>query len=146
MPTLNDLSSEIERFVSQYRCGNLNFERSLVYDLNKNPTRDQNDSPGWPETWPHNDRRGVYAILSAIEVLYVGKASLSPIGARLSSYFRYGPNRECQTYSNHVWSSVPTHVVAWAVPDDRFFEASALEEYLIRILDPPDNTTGRRGT
>jgi hypothetical protein len=35
------------------------------------------------------------------------------------------------TRAKGVWFKEPTHFVAWAIPDESFFEASALEEYLI---------------
>ena len=91
MPTLDDLNNEIHEFDEKYRSGNLNLSPSPIYDLHKDQSNNQGAEPGWPDTWPNNGKRGIYAILSGNEVLYIGKASLGPIGGRLGSYFRYGP-------------------------------------------------------
>ena len=88
---------------------------------------------------------GVYRMLDAeSRVLYVGKASQQAIGYRLSSYFKK-VDGICSIAQGHSWSSPPTHVVTWAVPDLMFFEASALEEYVIHQLkdELPDNTVGK---
>jgi hypothetical protein len=44
--------------------------------------------------------------------------------------------------SKYTWTKEPTHFVAWGIPDESFFEASALEEFLIDRLqnELPDNT------
>ena len=100
----------------------------------------------WPAVWPNADARGVYAIFSHEKLLYIGKASQQALGNRLSSYFQYGKTKSiCITNPQHNWSSKPTHVVTWAVPKEMFFEASALEEYLINELknELPDNTAGK---
>jgi excinuclease UvrABC nuclease subunit len=80
-----------------------------------------------------------------LEVLYVGKASQGPIGGRLAHYFKYNPDRKtCRVVHAGPggWSSPPIYVVGVAVPDELAFEAAALEEYLIRELQPSDNTLG----
>ncbi|EDZ65766.1 hypothetical protein NOC27_2446 [Nitrosococcus oceani AFC27] len=96
----------------------------------------------WPEIWPHAARAGIYAFLNEdSEVIYVGKASLrNSLGARISSYCGYGADRECRFYGE--WRSPPRYVLVVAVPDETRFEAPALEEYLIRELQPSDNSAG----
>lgn len=148
MTGLETLSAKIDEYQAKFRHPSMPpICQSPIYDLTKNQrTETTTDAPGWPETWPHNNRRGIYAIFSSGTLLYIGKASFQSIGYRLRSYFRYGPDRTCVSVQGHCWTSEPTHVVAWAVPDETFFEASALEEYLIHELgdDLPDNTTGKR--
>uniref|UniRef100_UPI001BE3D448 hypothetical protein n=2 Tax=Vibrio anguillarum TaxID=55601 RepID=UPI001BE3D448 len=78
---------------------------------------------------------------------YIGKASWQQLGYRLGSYFRYSIDRKSGIpKKNDVWSKPPTHLITWAVPDELFFEASALEEYLIFKLGSllPDNVLGKR--
>ncbi|MDC5806563.1 hypothetical protein OPW36_05530 [Vibrio europaeus] len=79
-------------------------------------------------------------------MLYIGKASLQDLGYRLSSYFVYSGDRQSAVpKKGHTWSKQPTSVVTWAVPREYFFEATALEEYLIFNLKDhlPDNTVGK---
>jgi excinuclease UvrABC nuclease subunit len=97
----------------------------------------------WPATWPHGARCGVYFILDQnLGVRYVGKASHQlAIGGRLRNYFVSGPQQSCAVVHTN-WSAPPRFVVTVAVPVDAPFEASSLEEYLIDVLQPPDNTLG----
>jgi hypothetical protein len=88
----------------------------------------------------------VYAIFSGNELIYLGKASLQDLGYRVGSYFVYSKDRQSAIPRNgHTWSKPPTSIVTWAVPRDLFFEASALEEFLIFNLKEqlPDNTIGK---
>ena len=87
------------------------------------------------KVWPFSDDKGVYAILHHDMVLYIGKASHQGMGYRLGSYF----DKDGNPKQGHTWTEIPTHVVTWKVPEDSPFEASALEEFLIRELAPPDN-------
>jgi excinuclease UvrABC nuclease subunit len=116
-----------------------------LYDLFPRPARKSQVpvSAAWPDEWPHNSRQGVYAILDdALTVLYVGKASMrNVIGSRLSSYFGYDETRGCKIY--HKWTNTPRYIAAIAVPQNSTFEAPALEEFLIQVLDPSDNSKGR---
>jgi hypothetical protein len=141
---LDDIRSLIDEYCSRYRKAGLpRIDPGDLYSLNpdEDPTK-----PSWPDEWPFANRPGIYAIVSNGRVLYVGKASQQSIGRRLGSYFQYGPNRTCRLKSKHVWTASPTHVAIWAVPEETFFEASALEEFLIGRLKArlPDNSVGAR--
>jgi len=98
----------------------------------------------WPKSWKHPLRAGVYAFFSEdAALLYVGRASFrSSISARLATYCGYqeGPERLCKL--SNRWNQLPRYVVTVAVPDQTKFEASALEEYLISKLQPPENSVG----
>lgn len=50
-----------------------------------------------------------------------------------------------KTKPTKKWSLPPTHFVGWAVPRESFFEASALEEFLIDVMRDslPDNKVGK---
>ena len=146
MATLQDIELLVKRFSNEYRHPDLPpIIQSGIYSLNSSSKTTIRSDLYWPETWPNCESRGVYAIFSNEVLLYVGKASMQNLGNRLSNYFIYSqdklsgiPKRE------HKWSSQPTHLVTWAVPDDYFFEPSALEEFIIFNLKKqlPDNILG----
>lgn len=146
MASLKKLQDTINEYAKKYRKDGLeNLEQGEVYSLNKAvDIRSTTPSLYWPATWPLSHRRGIYAIFSHEELLYIGKASQQAIGHRLSSYFKQVEGK-CSIAQGHSWSSPPTHVVTWAVSDLMFFEASALEEYVIHQLkdELPDNTVGK---
>lgn len=122
------------------------FEVGQPYDLF--PLRGATAVPcggKWPEPWPHPLRAGVYAFLSDNgELLYIGKASFrNSIAARLSTYCGYEAGRGSQCLLYHQWkTAAPRYVVTIAVPESTRFEASALEEFLINELQPPENSIG----
>jgi len=61
-----------------------------------------------------------------MELLYIGKAD--NLGTRLSSYFRYGGEGQCETKDD--WGEgEPCFLIT--VPVGEKFEASSLEEFLI---------------
>ncbi|MEZ9604273.1 hypothetical protein AB4274_13755 [Vibrio sp. 10N.261.55.A10] len=146
MATLKEIENLIAHFSSTYRRAELpQIRGSGLYSLSSDQNKVLNAESHWPETWPNNDERGVYAILSDHEVLYIGKASLQNLGYRLSHYFSYSADRKSAIPKpGHKWSKTPTGIVTWAVPKELFFEASALEEFLISRLKErlPDNTVG----
>jgi hypothetical protein len=132
MATIENVDKLIKEYSERLRPEtNFKAEISNLYNLKK---MKGSKEFGWPDPWPHGGSPGIYVILHEEEVLYIGKASLQWIGDRLSSYFRYGEKRECIQNRNHNWKKPPTHVVAWKVPKDQFYEASAMEEYLINKL------------
>ena len=147
MITLDDVRSGVTAYSSLYRKDDLPLiQESPVYILNDSYIG-PSDGPEtkWPEPYPHAGRYGIYTIFGVSTLLYIGKASLQPIGKRLETYFRYEKNtRKCITNRQHTWSAPPTHIVAWAVPDETRFEASALEEFLIWSFRGKlsDNRTG----
>jgi hypothetical protein len=146
MATLHEIEVIIAEFTEKYRREEFSkIRKSRVYKLSPDQSTTNNNEYCWPQTWPNNDYPGVYAILSGDEVLYIGKASLQILGYRLSSYFKYSKDRKSAVpNTSHVWSKPPTGVVTWAVPHELFFEASALEEFLIYKLKDklPDNRVG----
>lgn len=147
MASLEDIDKLILRFSSEYRRADLpKIRRSEIYSLFANKSKVPDAKLFWPDTWPNCSERGVYAIFSDHELLYIGKASLQDLGYRVGSYFVYSQDRQSAVpKSGHTWSKPPTSIVTWAVPEDLFFEASALEEFLIFNLKNqlPDNTVGK---
>ena len=96
----------------------------------------------WPDdSWPNSKKTGVYAIFGETgRLLYVGRADF--LGDRLADYFTSGVDKRC-VIRHSGWTEMPMYVATVAVPDETGFEAYALETYLIRTLDPVDNTVGR---
>nr|WP_075519029.1 GIY-YIG nuclease family protein [Moritella viscosa]SHO17593.1 Putative uncharacterized protein [Moritella viscosa] len=146
MACLAKLKSAIAVYSDTYRRSDVTqLEEGKIYGLDKDiEIRSTLPTSYWPETWSLSHRRGIYAIFSHEKLLYIGKASQKALGYRLSSYFKTD-NNKCVVAPNHTWSSQPTHVVTWAVPENMFFEASALEEFLIDYFkdELPDNTVGK---
>ncbi|MEV3836430.1 hypothetical protein [Aeromonas allosaccharophila] len=147
MATLHDIEKYIELYSLNIRNQHLPpIIRSNIYSLQGEQYQStMKATVFWPDTWPHNDKYGVYAIFSDEQVLYIGKASQNYIGYRLTSHFRYSNDKKSGIPKNAAkWSKPPTHIVAWSVPESSFFEASSLEEYLIYALrdDLPDNRIG----
>lgn len=148
MKSLQQIQYLIDEYQRLYRNVNLQpFVRGEIYSLyNRDRSSVVEAELYWPETWPLCDRYGIYAIFADELLLYIGKASLQPLGNRLGSYFRYSEDRQSGIpKKGHIWTRMPTHVVTWAVPTESFFEASALEEYLIFNLGEllVDNELGK---
>lgn len=95
----------------------------------------------WEHPWPFNNRAGVYMIYDeALQLMYVGKVSMSRFfGHRLYEYF--GNGDACVPKAE--WLHPARFVINIAVPEEMPFEAPALEEFLIRKLQPPCNGTGK---
>jgi hypothetical protein len=146
MASLISLKNAVEEYSDKFRrCDVEALIEGDIYSLDES-IEVSSISPTlyWPATWPLSHRRGIYAIFSHEELLYIGKASQQALGCRLSSYFKQIDGK-CEVASGHTWSSQPTHIVTWAVPENMFFEASALEEFLIDYFNNelPDNTVGK---
>lgn len=146
MATIKDIEYLVKRFSEKYRHPDLpEINQSPIYSLKCQLETKIKADLFWPDTWPNCEKRGVYAIFSEDELLYIGKASLQNLGSRLSCYFIYSKDRLSGIpKKEHIWSKTPTNIVTWAVPDGCFFEASALEEFLIFNLkhELPDNVLG----
>lgn len=146
MASLKELKKAVKIYSNKFRRDGVEaLIEGDVYSLDASiEIRSTTPTLYWPATWPLSHRRGVYAIFSNEELLYIGKASQQALGYRLSSYFKQVDGK-CEVASGHTWSSQPTHVVTWAVPENMFFEASALEEFLIDHFkyELPDNTVGK---
>jgi len=94
---------------------------------------------------------GVYFILNAkSEVIYVGKASNNnSIGRRLDGYFKKQPNDKTQWQlsagdGQKFKDLDPTSIAVLVIKDYEFaWLAPAIEEFLIKKLNPPANTVGK---
>ena len=142
----SDFLTAVRTYQERYRSPKLHpFEIGDPYDLF--PERGVGSlccERKWPNSWPYPLRAGVYAFFSeGARLLYVGKASFrSSISARLATYCGYheGPGSPCRLLGQ--WKRFPRYVVIVAVPEETRFEASALEEFLISTLQPPENSIG----
>lgn len=101
----------------------------------------------WPRKWPGSDLPGVYVFLTADDsIVYIGKASCNRcIGTRLGDYFSFRePSKKLGLSVIHAKANDVAAVIIIAIPDkDRAFEAPALEEYLIRSLNPVRNRNAK---
>lgn len=90
---------------------------------------------GWPDCWPGNIEAGVYIVYDQQMIpLYIGEAGF--LGRRLSCYFKYSENGDCQ--AKQEWSRKPCFVQTITLSND--FERFSLEVYLIRQIQPEDNS------
>lgn len=149
MSTFDDINEAIEAYERNYRHPDLpRLNISGPYDLFPASTEPwPNSTPAehrWPDVWPNSEKRGIYLIFDqSRNLLYVGKASMSSsIGVRLGKYFGSSDDGPCCRVLHTGWGAQPRFVVTVAVPDASPFEAPAIEEYLITLLSPSDNSKG----
>jgi hypothetical protein len=144
--TYDDFLRAVRTYQERYRLPALvPFEIAAPYDLF--PERGLGSltcERKWPDSWFHPMRAGVYAFFGDdAELLYVGKASFrSSISARLATYCGYQESRGSPCNFLRQWKGSPRYVTVVAVPEETRFEASALEEFLISRLRPPENYIG----
>jgi hypothetical protein len=101
----------------------------------------------WPNRWPYSDKPGVYLIFGLhMRLLYVGKTSMNnTIGSRLGDYFQYTKDGTKRCQKKHSgWVEEPMYVAIIPVDDEAAFEAAAIEEYLIKKLQPINNEKGKK--
>lgn len=120
---------------------------SGLYDLfPESPTMDARLMPAhrWNEQWEYSEAPGVYVMFDANgKCLYVGTAW--KLGNRLGRYFKYEGGRcaikpDCKVAQ---WDNKPRYVATVGVPAEVWFEAAALEQYLIEKLKPCYNVRKR---
>jgi hypothetical protein len=143
-PTMDELQLTLQYFRTYLRGPQMPpISLSGLYDLFPDNSSKESEHV-WPDSWPSASESGVYFVFDAeLQVLYIGKASMnSSIGARLSTYFGPGPNKECIARKKEHWNGTPRYVAVISMQPDFRFEAPALEEYLITKLQPIDNTIG----
>lgn len=146
MADLHALKQAVERYDAECRNPAMGqFSVGPLYDLfPEKGEGTESCEVSWPTMWPNCHDAGVYALLDEqLNVLYIGKASLrSSIGGRLSSYCAYRSDKTCRLKHDGYWTKTPRYAWSVAVPETTPFEAPALEEFLIRELQPSDNTAG----
>ena len=141
--------AQVKRYLDEYqekyrRPGLPALELSGVYALFPEEGLADFVESRWNDPYPNADRKGVYLIFGNTGLLlYIGRASMgTTIGGRLGTYF--AGKTECRLLSTD-WTERPTYLATIAVPPGLSFEAPALEEYLIRSLNPCDNNLGAPG-
>jgi len=149
MATVLEARAALERYTATLRRPDLPpLEISGVYVLfpGTSTVSSEPEVGRWPDDpWPFAARCGVYLFFDAShELVYVGKASWGPIGARLENYFKRAPDGSCHVVHDRPggWRTRPEYLMVVAVPEALPFEAAALEGFLIRELRPRDNTIG----
>lgn len=140
MSALAQVASAIHDYHERYRHPSLPVPVvSGLYSLRPTEYPGANDSLCWPAPWPNADRPGIYLMFdSESQLLYIGKAAA--LGHRVGTYFRYASDgsKSCAVFHTS-WSKQPYFIVTVALTEK--FEPPSLEEYLIRIFNPPDNKT-----
>lgn len=94
------------------------------------------------EKWQNADAHGIYFLFDQNNILqYIGKASASKsdIGKRIGGRFFSTDCRFREPKFQYV-----TQIATIALPNDRIFEASSIEEYLIGRMKPPLNSVGTK--
>jgi len=137
----NDALSE---YISRYRRSELPLLRvGEPLDLYPSRPASASFSPRltWANPWPFADYPGVYLLYREdFELLYIGKSSMRRcLGKRL--YQHFGGGAACAPAEE--WLQPVRFVINVAVPRELPFEAPAIEEFLIRKLQPKINGTGR---
>ncbi len=136
MSTLGDLKKATKTFNEEYPRPNMGeLKVSDLYDI-------VND---WGKTYPSSKMPGVYVFLGdQEEVLYVGKASCKQcMGNRLGAHFCYAADKKRGQAKTRFFQDV-RYIAVVPVPVGRAFEAPALEEFLVKQLQPPLNTQGKQ--
>jgi hypothetical protein len=146
LPAFVDLvrDSAIAEYSEKYRRGDYGSLRvSEPFDIRPELGTPKEHSIGgtWTQKWPFDEDCGVYLLYSAsFELLYVGKSSMNRcLGKRL--YDRFGGGEVCKPSED--WLEEARFVINIAVPREMPFEAPALEEFLIRKLQPRLNGPGK---
>lgn len=143
---INKLIEKVKDYVGTFRKSGMDeFEISEPYNLFPKEAKTIPTQLQWPDTWPNSGKAGVYAIFSTDgSIVYIGKSSMNSfLGARLSNYFGYAPDKKSCMIKGGDWSIHPEFIVTIGVPDSMTWEAPALEEYLIQQLNPELNKQGR---
>jgi excinuclease UvrABC nuclease subunit len=135
MSTLDHLKEKIQLLSDKYNRHDLNLEISDVYDIKKD----------FSKQYPNSEFPGVYVFLDEHQqILYVGKASYNNyIGPRLGAYFKRGNEDKSAGVPKVKYYEAVRYLVTIKVPENRAFEAPAIEEFLIKELNPPLNVIGR---
>jgi excinuclease UvrABC nuclease subunit len=91
----------------------------------------------WPDNWPFADRPGVYLMFGGkLQLLFVGKTWT--LGHRLTAYFCWSAGRGSPCRIIHTgWKTRPMFIATIAVTE--WFEAAALEAYLVAKVHPEEN-------
>jgi len=113
-------------------------EISSLYSLHPKRPEAMDTPHKWPRPYPNADMAGVYIAFGAdMKLIYVGVAS--NLNTRVGSYFRYSSDDKGNCELRHDWSIEPAYLATIGVDEEAFFEAFALEKYLIFKFQPPEN-------
>lgn len=92
---------------------------------------------GFYGTWPSCEKGGVYLILDENKnVIYVGETNA--YGRRFKYYFDKDADGCCVL--NQHWKGNPHYIITLEAPADALYERLSLEAFLIKELEPIDNT------
>ena len=126
-----DVQCALDKLNDKFPRPNLMLEMTDVYDLEKD----------WNESYPGVGLPGVYFFADENrKTQYIGKSS-SELGKRLGDYWKDGNGKAVPKNDK---SKGVRYIATITVSEDRAFEASSIEEWLIREIKPkpPGNKLG----
>ena len=138
MITLDDLIRETNAFFSLY-----------WNSKHGNPPEWSTKPWEFDGTIEGNTKRGCYALFSDAEVIYIGvglgksqdRYHGSGLGDRLKNYWQVDNSNSGKMYKpRNKWENILTGIRTIGFPEECFELAAALEVYLIKKLNPPENT------
>lgn len=144
MINYKEIDSIIRTYSEKYRHPSLPEIRiSKLYDLypEKETIHKEEIDASWPKgIYPFCGNSGVYLFLDEkLTITYVGLAI--GFGSRLGQYFKKAKDGSCIVKDTRI--GIPRFIAAIAVPDETWFEAAALEKYLIALTKPEFNRIGK---
>ena len=126
-----DVQLALDKLNKEFPRPNLMLKMTDVYDLEKD----------WNEYYRGVGLPGVYFFADENrKTQYIGKSS-SDLGKRLGDYWKDGNGKAVPKNDK---SKGVRYIATITVPEDRAFEASSIEEWLIREIKPkpPGNKLG----
>jgi len=122
--TFNDLKRVLDEFNNKHQRPHGKLALTSLFDISTQPRT---------ASWPSNGKPGVYVFLDSDKfITYIGKAS-DNIGSRLSARFYVSWESKAKE------SSDCKYITTIPLPEDVWFEAPAIEEYLLRMLKTKHN-------
>lgn len=122
-----DLEKAVDVFNKKYRRPHFDISLTELRDISNEEFA----------SWPSNESPGVYIFLDVDKnITYIGKASLQGIGYRLNQRFdtKWNPKKP--------ESEGCVYITTIALAEESFFEAPAIEEYLLKHLKTRSNKIG----
>ena len=144
MPSLEDLRSKLAEFNQKYPRPSMDKDPPHVSEAFRLP-EDWEQDRDYPEEAA--GKPGIYLFFAENDRLeYIGKASArNNLGTRLGDYLsgkrvapKWRPGVLAKGFGPHI-----TSIRFIVLEASRYFEVPAIEEYLIRELQPPLNRQGK---
>ena len=137
---MSDLPS-IEDCIEQF---NINYPRPKMKPIKLCSNYDLDEDWSKNTPYPTLDKAGVYFLLDGeYKLLYIGESS--NMGYRWSAYINWSKDKSTYSVVDHRFPSLK-HLYAIEIPEGHEFERLAIEEYMIKKLNPVANTKGKNAS